>query len=104
LVRQKTIHTLTLSPATEQDVQNFLVPGIPDIAHCPNRPSPPPSTTFPSTQNMIVVELKASSGTYIKEFAHGDAGKTQPNLLSLLNVEWANVHALDVISVDYEWP
>ncbi|XP_021482269.1 tRNA pseudouridine synthase Pus10 isoform X2 [Meriones unguiculatus] len=47
--------------------------------------------------------LKTQAGTYIKEFVHGDFGRTQPNIGSLMNVT-ADILELDVESVDVDWP
>ncbi len=40
---------------------------------------------------------------YIKEFIHGDLGRTKPNLGDLLDC-YADIMALDVLEVDLEWP
>ncbi len=42
--------------------------------------------------------LLASAGTYIKEFVHGDLGRTSPSVGSLLNTE-ADILQLDVSNV-----
>ncbi|KAG9484270.1 hypothetical protein GDO78_009926 [Eleutherodactylus coqui] len=47
--------------------------------------------------------LKTQAGTYIKEFAHGDFGRTVPNISSLLKTT-ADILELDVESVDVDWP
>ncbi|XP_064428549.1 tRNA pseudouridine synthase Pus10 isoform X2 [Mirounga angustirostris] len=47
--------------------------------------------------------LKTQAGTYIKEFVHGDFGRTKPNIGSLMNVT-ADILELDVESVDVDWP
>lgn len=51
------------------------------------------------------MRIRAEAGTYIKEFVHGDLGRTKPSL----GDRWAEgVHAeilaLDVLEVDLEWP
>ncbi|XP_015771617.1 PREDICTED: putative tRNA pseudouridine synthase Pus10 isoform X3 [Acropora digitifera] len=53
--------------------------------------------------NHISLLLKTQAGTYIKEFAHGDFGRTKPNLGDLLNTE-TDILQLDVESVDVDWP
>lgn len=53
--------------------------------------------------NHIYLLLKTQAGTYIKEFAHGDFGRTKPNLGDLLNTE-TDILQLDVESVDVDWP
>lgn len=47
--------------------------------------------------------LKTQAGTYIKEFVHGDFGRTKPSLGDLLNAE-TDILELDVESVDVDWP
>uniref|UniRef100_A0A8C6SL11 tRNA pseudouridine synthase Pus10 n=1 Tax=Neogobius melanostomus TaxID=47308 RepID=A0A8C6SL11_9GOBI len=47
--------------------------------------------------------LKTQAGTYIKEFVHGDFGRTKPNMCELLQTE-ADILELDVESVDVDWP
>lgn len=52
------------------------------------------------------VRLETQAGTYIKEFVHGDFGRTRPSLAELLDVEHGEVDILelDVEKVDLEWP
>lgn len=47
--------------------------------------------------------LKTQAGTYVKEFVHGDFGRTNPNLGSLMKTT-ADILQLDVESVDVDWP
>ncbi|XP_061130210.1 putative tRNA pseudouridine synthase Pus10 isoform X1 [Syngnathus typhle] len=47
--------------------------------------------------------LKTQAGTYIKEFVHGDFGRTTPNLCQLLDTH-TDILELDVQSVDVDWP
>ncbi|KAM9770628.1 tRNA pseudouridine synthase Pus10 isoform 2-T2 [Menidia menidia] len=47
--------------------------------------------------------LKTQAGTYIKEFVHGDFGRTTPNLCRLLETD-TDILELDVESVDVDWP
>ncbi|XP_048392181.1 putative tRNA pseudouridine synthase Pus10 isoform X2 [Stegostoma tigrinum] len=47
--------------------------------------------------------LKTQAGTYVKEFVHGDFGRTKPNLGTLLNMT-TDILELDVESVDVDWP
>ena len=46
----------------------------------------------------MTLRLRTESGTYVKEFVHGDQGRTQPNLSEMLGVP-CTVEALDVIGV-----
>ena len=52
----------------------------------------------------IRIHLKTSAGTYVKEFIHGDNGRTEPSLASLLGVFAAHVLELDVLEVHLDWP
>ncbi|XP_055341045.1 tRNA pseudouridine synthase Pus10-like [Paramacrobiotus metropolitanus] len=47
--------------------------------------------------------LKTQAGTYIKEFIHGDFGRTEPSISSLLGQE-TECEELDVTAVDLVWP
>ena len=47
----------------------------------------------------VTVDITSQAGTYIKEFCHGDRGRTYPNLASLLKCNNANIIQLDVIAV-----
>lgn len=47
--------------------------------------------------------LKTQAGTYIKEFVHGDFGRTVPNIGAMMKTT-ADIPELDVESVDVDWP
>jgi len=47
--------------------------------------------------------VRAAAGTYIKELASGDAGRTRPSLSDLLAVP-CSVAALDVLEIDWRAP
>ncbi|XP_062506622.1 tRNA pseudouridine synthase Pus10-like isoform X2 [Corticium candelabrum] len=47
--------------------------------------------------------LVSQAGTYVKEFVHGDMGRTVPSVRTLLQTS-AEVIALDVASVETDWP
>ena len=49
------------------------------------------------------IGLETEAGTYIKEFVHGDLGRTQPNLKEILSKE-VDILKLDVEKVDVVWP
>ncbi|KAI9490191.1 hypothetical protein BDB00DRAFT_917872 [Zychaea mexicana] len=55
-------------------------------------------------KHFAVVTLNTQAGTYIKEFVHGDLGRTQPNFASLAGVQAADLIELDVTAVDLAWP
>uniref|UniRef100_A0A8C7HGT5 tRNA pseudouridine synthase Pus10 n=1 Tax=Oncorhynchus kisutch TaxID=8019 RepID=A0A8C7HGT5_ONCKI len=60
------------------------------------------STCFLDTHHFHL-KLRTQAGTYIKEFVHGDFGRTKPNLCDLLKTE-TDILELDVDSVDVDWP
>ncbi len=45
------------------------------------------------------LRLHTSAGMYIKEFCHGDFGRTRPNLATLLGCEKCDILQLDVEDV-----
>ena len=51
-----------------------------------------------STVDRFTIELRAESGTYIKEWVEGDAGRTEPNLSRLVGAP-LTVEALDVLEI-----
>ncbi|CAI2183396.1 1488_t:CDS:2, partial [Funneliformis geosporum] len=57
----------------------------------------------PLENHFLTLQLRTEAGTYIKEFIHGDLGRTKPNLGDLLDC-YADIMALDVLEVDLEWP
>jgi len=55
------------------------------------------------SKHSAILEVWASAGTYIKEFVHGDLGRTTPNVGSLLDKE-VDILQLDVGSLkEGEW-
>lgn len=60
--------------------------------------------TAAAEQHFAVLTMTTQAGTYIKEFVHGDLGRTLPNLATLAGVQAADLIELDVIDVDLEWP
>ncbi|CAO3617076.1 unnamed protein product [Cunninghamella blakesleeana] len=74
-VREKTIHTLKMEKAEEKPDSHFAV-----------------------------VYMNTQAGTYIKEFVHGDLGRTKPNLATIIDAKYADLIELDVMEVDLEWP
>ncbi len=49
--------------------------------------------------HFLEVKVHASSGTYIKEFVHGDFGRTTPSLKDLVGTDYADILQLDVAEV-----
>lgn len=49
------------------------------------------------------LDLTTQAGTYVKEFVHGDLGRTEPSLRTLLGVP-IDILELDVTNVNLDWP
>ena len=49
-----------------------------------------------SKEFLFKLTLCTQAGTYVKEFVHGDFGRTSPNLCSILNCD------VDIIALDVE--
>ncbi len=47
----------------------------------------------------MTIFLRTESGTYVKEFVHGDDGRTTPSLAELLSAP-LEVLALDVVEIN----
>merc|ERR1712110_242055 len=47
--------------------------------------------------------LCTQAGTYVKEFVHGDFGRTTPSLCSIIECD-VDIIALDVEAIDLDWP
>ncbi|GJP54820.1 hypothetical protein CLOM_g13856 [Closterium sp. NIES-68] len=56
----------------------------------------------PSNPHVFLLHLTTQAGTYVKEFVHGDFGRTQPNVGSLLNCE-ADILQLDVVDIKMDF-
>ncbi|XP_031835606.1 pseudouridine synthase 10 [Nomia melanderi] len=51
----------------------------------------------------FVLDIKTQAGTYVKEFVHGDFGRTKPSLCDILKAE-VDIVALDVTGINLDWP
>lgn len=51
----------------------------------------------------FVLKMATQAGTYVKEFVHGDFGRTSPSLRDLLGTE-VDILALDVLDIELDWP
>lgn len=58
---------------------------------------------LPGTPGHFIIKVKTQAGTYIKEFVHGDFGRTTPNLCILMGRP-VDIIALDVDAVELDWP
>ncbi|XP_022166707.1 putative tRNA pseudouridine synthase Pus10 [Myzus persicae] len=50
------------------------------------------------------VILSTQAGTYVKEFVHGDFGRTNPCLRTVLENDTVDILALDVLDIEIDWP
>ncbi|XP_043195096.1 tRNA pseudouridine synthase Pus10-like isoform X1 [Amphibalanus amphitrite] len=57
----------------------------------------------PISDTLFKLHLQTQAGTYIKEFVHGDLGRTEPNVGTLLGGTF-DILALDVESIELDWP
>jgi len=60
-------------------------------------------TVAESADMFFVLDIKTQAGTYVKEFVHGDFGRTKPSLRDFLNIE-VDIIALDVTGINLKWP
>lgn len=49
------------------------------------------------------IRMKTQAGTYVKEFVHGDLGRTEPSVCTILNKE-CDILELDVEAVNLDFP
>ncbi|XP_011638037.1 putative tRNA pseudouridine synthase Pus10 [Pogonomyrmex barbatus] len=60
-------------------------------------------TAAESTDVFFILDVKTQAGTYVKEFVHGDFGRTNPSLCNFINAE-VDIVALDVTGINLIWP
>lgn len=59
---------------------------------------------LPQKPAYFQLRMRTQAGTYIKEFVHGDLGRSTPSMCSLLGME-VQILQLDVLEVHLEnWP
>ncbi|KAL3316667.1 hypothetical protein Ciccas_004684 [Cichlidogyrus casuarinus] len=54
-------------------------------------------------EKLFIIELECASGTYVKEFVHGDLGRCEPSLTSLFGCP-ADLLLLDVTAIHLDFP
>lgn len=79
--RKRTIHNLKIEPVKVGDFESV-------------RPE--------YLDNVFAVNMLTEAGTYIKEFVHGDFGRTEPNLSSLLRDCDTDLMELDVMVSEHK--
>ncbi|KAJ1654847.1 hypothetical protein IWQ61_005289 [Dispira simplex] len=57
----------------------------------------------PLQDHWVLVHLTTEAGTYVKEFIHGDCGRSLPSFADLIGCS-ADILELDVENVDLDWP
>ncbi|CAH1399528.1 unnamed protein product [Nezara viridula] len=62
------------------------------------------TTLLREDKDVFTISLNTQAGTYIKEFIHGDFGRTKPCLGELLGGIDVDILALDVEDVLLDWP
>jgi tRNA pseudouridine synthase 10 len=62
-----------------------------------------PNEVVDGSSKSLNVEMKTSAGTYVKEFIHGDEGRTVPSFTSLVGCQ-AQCVQLDVLEIFLDWP
>ncbi|GFS76017.1 tRNA pseudouridine synthase Pus10 [Nephila pilipes] len=55
------------------------------------------------SDHLLQLKIETQAGTYVKEFVHGDFGRTTPNLGTVLDTT-ADILELDVENIHLEWP
>ena len=60
------------------------------------------SEEIPGSPDSVLLRLRTQAGTYVKEFVHGDGGRTTPSLGTLLDCR-ANIIQLDVTAINDDW-
>lgn len=57
----------------------------------------------PGQPALLALRVRTDAGTYVKEWAHGELGRTRPRLADALGAR-ADILALDVAAVELDWP
>lgn len=55
------------------------------------------------SKNQIALDIITQAGTYIKELVHGEFGRTEPSISSIIGKE-IDIVALDVMNIDLNFP
>jgi hypothetical protein len=68
------------------------------LFHSKNR-----NLTLTGKSKLIVLDIVTQAGTYVKELVHGEFGRTEPSIASMMNLE-IDIVALDVMDIDLNFP
>jgi len=55
------------------------------------------------SDHFLVIDIVSQAGTYIKEFIHGDLGRTTPHFGTLMGCD-ADILQLDVLKIGLDFP
>lgn len=58
---------------------------------------------FTDQPKVVVLDVVTQAGTYVKELVHGEFGRTQPSISSIIGME-IDIAALDVMNIDLDFP
>ncbi|XP_045538485.1 putative tRNA pseudouridine synthase Pus10 [Papilio machaon] len=61
------------------------------------------ASKVPGYPQLLLLRVRTSAGTYVKEWVHGELGRTRPALAHVLGAR-ADLLALDVTAVHLAWP
>lgn len=50
-----------------------------------------------------MLDFVTQAGTYVKELVHGEFGRTEPSISSLINME-IDIASLDVMNIELDFP
>lgn len=109
LTREKIVHTLKLVNAdaeatTDPEAIRFLTEKRAEFTAAATTEAFDSVDEAMAKGMLIRADLETSAGTYVKEFVHGDGGRTVPCLQSIFAVGKAQVVSLDVKEIFLNWP
>lgn len=58
---------------------------------------------FLGINNLFEIDVVTQAGTYVKEFVHGDLGRTKPCLSQIVG-GYVDIIALDVLDIHLDFP
>lgn len=58
---------------------------------------------IPDKPNALILDVVTQAGTYIKELVHGEFGRTEPSIQSIIG-QPVDIISLDVLAIDLDWP
>lgn len=53
--------------------------------------------------NLIALDIVTQAGTYVKELVHGEFGRTEPSIASIIKKD-IDIASLDVMNIDLDFP